>query len=134
MWQASRPWAITRTRRVRRCAAALATLDCLELDGLLQRADQIGSRAASASIACVACAPDSRDPLHRRAHRRRTGPRDGQAARDAAERVMYAASPRLELQGRSRQCAEPFTALIISDQQLDTALDILEHALLSVVA
>jgi 4-aminobutyrate aminotransferase len=118
------------------CAAALATLDCLELDGLLQRADQIGSRARERlnrlrprvplirEIRCIGALIGVELVLA-----------DGQAARDAAERVMYAClSQGLSFkvgQGNVLNLSPP---LIISDQQLDTALDILEHALLSVVA
>jgi 4-aminobutyrate aminotransferase len=118
------------------CAAALATLDCLELDGLLQRADQIGARARERlnrlrprvplirEVRCIGALIGVELVLA-----------DGQAARDAAELVMYAClSQGLSFkvgQGNVLNLSPP---LIISDQQLDTALDILEHALLSVVA
>jgi 4-aminobutyrate aminotransferase len=116
------------------CAAALATLDCLELDGLLQRAEAIGARVTQRlgrlrqrlplihEIRCIG-ALIGVELVHA----------DGTPARDEAERVMYAClSGGLSFkvgQGNVLNLSPP---LIISDQQLDRALDILEQALLTV--
>lgn len=118
------------------CAAALATLDCLELDGLLGRATAIGARIRSrleglrgrvpliAEVRCIGALVGVELTLP-----------DGAAARDAAERVMYAClAGGLSFkvgQGNVLNLSPP---LIISDAQLDTALTILEQALLAVAA
>jgi 4-aminobutyrate aminotransferase len=118
------------------CAAALATLDCLELDGLLGRADVIGRRIKSRldglrtrvplvfEVRCIGAlaAVELARP-------------GGEPARDEAERVMYeclANGLSFKVgQGNVLNLSPP---LVISDAELDTALSILERALVSVTA
>ncbi len=116
------------------CAAALATLDCLELDGLLARAGVIGSR-----IATRLAAVKSRLALigEVRVLGALAGVElvraDSTPARDEAERVMYACLGRgLSFkvgQGNVLNLSPPLT---ITDAELDGALDILERALVEV--
>jgi len=118
------------------CAAALATLDCLEQDGLLARAETIGARMTSRLRALQARLPLIREV---RCIGALLGVElalpDGAPARDAAEQVMYAClSQGLSFkvgQGNVLNLSPP---LVISDAQLDTALAILERALLEVSA
>lgn len=118
------------------CAAALATLDCLVQDGLLERAGEIGARMRARLEALRA-----RVPLI--AEVRVIGAlcgvelvrADGSAARDEAEAVMYAClSAGLSFkvgQGNVLNLSPP---LVIGDADLERALDILEAALLQVAA
>jgi 4-aminobutyrate aminotransferase len=118
------------------CAAALATLACLEEDGLLQRANAIGARMRVRLDELKARVPLICDV---RSLGALVGVElalpDGRPARDAAERVMYAClSSGLSFkigQGNVLNLSPP---LIISDSQLDSALSILEHALIRVAA
>jgi 4-aminobutyrate aminotransferase len=118
------------------CAAALATLDCLELDGLLARADAIGARIRSrldglrarvpliADVRCIGALAGVELSLP-----------GGAPARDAAERVMYACLANgLSFKIGQGNVVNLSPPLIISDAELDTALGILERALLSVAA
>lgn len=116
------------------CAAALATLDCLEQDGLLLRAQAIGQRLAQrmqalqqrvallAEVRCIGALVGLELRLP-----------DGSAARDAAEQVMYdCMSNGLSFkigQGNVINLSPP---LVITDAELDQALDILEQSLLRV--
>ncbi|MGA2708501.1 MAG: aspartate aminotransferase family protein [Steroidobacteraceae bacterium] len=118
------------------CAAALATLACLEEDGLLERANAIGARMMVRLEALKARVPLVCDV---RGLGALVGVElalpDGQPACDAAERVMYAClSNGLSFkigQGNVLNLSPP---LITSDAQLDSALSILEHALIRVAA
>jgi 4-aminobutyrate aminotransferase len=118
------------------CAAALATLDCLELDGLLARADLIGARIGRRLEALRARVPLVAEVrcIGALAGVELTLP-GGAPARDAAERVMYAClASGLSFkvgQGNVLNLSPP---LVISDAELDTALGILEQALLAVAA
>lgn len=116
------------------CAAALATLDCLELDGLLGRAGAIGERIRTRLESLR-----PRVPLV--AEVRSIGALvgvelalpDGAPAHDAAERVMYeclANGLSFKVgQGNVLNLSPP---LVISDAELDAALGILERALIAV--
>lgn len=118
------------------CAAALATLDCLESDGLLARADAIGARLGGRLDRL-------REALPLIGEVRRIGAligvelvgRDGSPARDAAEQVMYAClSDGLSFkvgQGNVLNLSPP---LVITDAELDRAADILEDALRAAAA
>jgi 4-aminobutyrate aminotransferase len=118
------------------CAAALATLDCLEADGLLARATAIGARM-SARLAEIR----RRVPLigDVRCIGALLGVEltqsDGRPARDAAERVMYGCLANgLSFkvgQGNVLNLSPP---LVISDSELDAALEILEHSLVEVAS
>lgn len=115
-------------------AAALATLDCLELDGLLGRATSIGERIRGrledlrervpliADIRCIGALIGVE----------LTHP-DGRPACDEAERVLYAClSDGLSFkigQGNVLNLSPP---LVIEDSDLDLALEILERSLLTV--
>ena len=116
------------------CAAALATLDCLELDGLLGRAAAIGERIRDrlerlrprvplvCDVRCIGALVGVE--LTRRS---------GEPACDEAERVMYECLARgLSFkvgQGNVLNLSPP---LVIGDTELDTALGILEQALVAV--
>ncbi len=118
------------------CAAALAALDVLESDHLLERAVAIGERMQRrlervrehvpllAQVRCIGAlvGVELRQP-------------DGTAANDAAERVMYSCMTRgLSFkvgQGNVLNLSPP---LVITDAELDAALDILEAALREVQA
>ncbi len=116
------------------CAAALAMLDCLIEDGLLARAEVIGARIRKRLVALaarVALIGEVRVigalagvELVRA---------DGTPARDEAERVLYAClSAGLSFkvgQGNVLNLSPP---LVISDAELDLALDILETAISAV--
>lgn len=115
------------------CAAALATLDCLELDGLLDRAYFIGNRIKArlddlrqrvpliSEVRCIGALVGVELALP-----------DGKPARDEAERVMYeslANGLSFKIgQGNVLNLSPP---LIIGDDELDAALSILERALLA---
>jgi 4-aminobutyrate aminotransferase len=118
------------------CAAALATLDCLELDGLLDRAGVVGQRirdrferlrphvplvADVRSIGALVGVELTR--------------RDGTPACDEAERVMYeclANGLSFKVgQGNVLNLSPPLT---ISDAELDTALGTIERGLRAVAA
>ena len=118
------------------CAAALATLDCLELDGLLGRAAAIGQRIRRrldrlrahvplvSDVRCIGALVGVELTLP-----------GGEPARHEAERVMYeclANGLSFKVgQGNVLNLSPP---LVITDAQLDTALEILERALLTVSA
>jgi 4-aminobutyrate aminotransferase len=118
------------------CAAALATLDCLELDGLLDRASSIGSRIRTrledlrrrvpliSEVRCIGALVGVELTVS-----------GGEPARQQAERVMYEClSGGLSFkigQGNVLNLSPP---LVISDVELDAALGILGQALLSVAA
>jgi len=118
------------------CAAALATLDCLELDGLLGRADAIGARVRSrleslrprvpliAEVRAIGALVGVELALP-----------DGAPARDAAEKILYeclANGLSFKIgQGNVLNLSPP---LVISDGELDAALAILERALVVVAA
>ncbi len=115
-------------------AAALATLDCLELDGLLARATEIGERIRSrleslrqrvpilAEVRCIGALVGVE----------LTHP-DGRPACDEAERVLYEClTGGLSFkigQGNVLNLSPP---LVIEDSDLERALQILERALLAV--
>jgi 4-aminobutyrate aminotransferase len=118
------------------CAAGLATLDCLELDGLLDRANSIGSRIKTrlddlrkrvpliAEVRCIGALVGVELALP-----------DGEPALNEAERVMYAClSDGLSFKIGQTNVLNLAPPLVISDDELDAALGILEHALLSVSA
>ena len=118
------------------CAAALATLDCLELDGLLGRAEPIGHRIKSrldglrahiplvSEVRCIGALVGVELTLP-----------GGAPACDEAERVMYeclANGLSFKVgQGNILNLSPP---LVISDQELDAALRIMERALASIAA
>jgi 4-aminobutyrate aminotransferase len=118
------------------CAAALATLDCLELDGLLVRAISIGnsiktrldelrkSVALISEVRCIGALVGVELALP-----------DGKPASHEAERVMYEClSNGLSFkigQGNVLNLSPP---LIINDEELDKGLSILEQALRLVAA
>jgi len=118
------------------CAAALATLDVLESDGLLARAEVIGARLQARLDRLR-----TRVPLIGEV--RRAGAllgvelvrADGTPARDAAEAVMYAClSAGLSFkvgQGNVLNLSPP---LVICDADLQAAGDILERSLADVAA
>jgi len=118
------------------CAAALATLDCLQLDGLLARADVIGQRVRTRLDALRARLPLVSDVrcVGALVGVELTNP-DGEPACDAAERVMYeclANGLSFKVgQGNVLNLSPP---LVISDPELDQALSILEQALIAVAS
>jgi len=116
------------------CAAALATLDVIEREGLLARSTALGLHALERLRALAA-----RHPLV--AEVRGVGMllgvelrrRDGAPARDEAERVMYACLERgLSFkvgQGNVLTLSPP---LVIAEEDLDRAIAILDEALTAV--
>jgi len=116
------------------CAAALATLDVIEDERLLERSRALGSRAMSRLAKLKARHPLVGDV-------RGVGlllgveliTADGRPAREAAERVMYECLSRgLSFkvgQGNVLALSPP---LVIGEGDLDTALDILDAALTAV--
>jgi 4-aminobutyrate aminotransferase len=115
-------------------AAALATLDCLELDGLLARAGVIGERIRSrlgnlrkrvpliADIRCIGALIGVELALS-----------DGRPACEEAERVLYAClSNGLSFKIGKGNVLNLSPPLVIEDSDLDLALEILEQALLNV--
>ena len=116
------------------CAAALATLDCLELDGLLGRAAVIGARIKErldrlrarvplvSEVRCIGALVGIELTL-----------RGGAPACDEAERVMYECLTNgLSFKVGNSNVLNLSPPLVIRDAELDTALDILERALLAV--
>lgn len=115
-------------------AAALATLDCLELEGLLGRAVEIGARIRIrlerlrervplvAEIRCIG-ALIGVELMHQ----------DGRPAREEAERVLYEClTGGLSFKIGKGNVLNLSPPLVIEDSDLEHALEILERALLAV--
>ena len=116
-------------------AAALATLDCIEEEGLLERATELGRRGLERLQAMA-----ERQPLI--AEVRGLGlqlgvelRRDGRRADDEAERALYACLTRgLSFKVSDGNVLTLSPPLVIEPEQLDTALDIVEEAIAEVAA
>ncbi len=116
------------------CAAALATLDCLELDDLLARAGAIGERIRSRLESLRPRAPLVAEV---RAIGALVGVElalpGGAPAHDAAERVMYECLANgLSFKVGQGNVINLSPPLVISDAELDAAIGILERALIAV--
>ncbi|MFO1396626.1 MAG: aspartate aminotransferase family protein [Burkholderiales bacterium] len=118
------------------CAAALATLDVIADEGLLERARTLGARALDRLRAM-----QQRHPLVR--HVRGVGlllgvelaHADGTPARHEAERVMYACLSRgLAFKIGQGNVITMSPPLVIAQSDLDRALDILDDAIAEVGA
>ncbi len=118
------------------CAAALAAIDIIEDQGLLERARVLGERALD-RLASMA----TRYPCVREA--RGIGlllglvlgdhPRDGRPAHELAEAVMYAALDRgLSFKVTMGSILALVPPLTISDDEFDTALEILEASIIEI--
>ena len=118
-------------------AAALAVLDVFEEEGLVERATQIGETIRERMALAGALAGDRRRPRSR-SHARdraRARPDTKEPAPELATAVVEAAAERgllLLKSGIYSNCIRVLVPLVISEAELDEALDVWDDALNSV--
>ena len=114
------------------CAAALATIDCLENDGLLENARRIGAFALERLRALQEKYPIIRDVrgLGLLIGVELACPKTGARATEEAERVMYSALEKgLSFKLTMGSILTLTPALVITEAQMDEALQILDACL-----
>ena len=112
------------------CAAALATLDCLEQDGLIERARDLGHRALRRMQDMQTMHPLISDVRGLGLHLGMALCRDNGPALDEADAVLYESLSRgLSFKVGAGNVLTLSPPLTITQTQLDTALDILEAAI-----